>query len=393
MKKILIYNGQLFMGGIERILITFLKELSRRKDIEVELLIKENNPEKNVFEKELPKNIKVTYIKTPQMIEERERYSIRKKESIYYKIMYLLSLKKERSYMRKWLKKYFDEKKDIEVVIDFDMSLGKYLDALGEVKKIGWVHYTLTEKLGKKRKRYAKRLKKYDGIAVICEEMKEEIKEFFSFAYNRTKRIYNPFLIDEIRERANNFENLSEEEKKMLSEDYIVGVSRLTSGKGRSDLIRAFSKLQSKGIEEKLYILGDGPERENLEKLIRDLSLEEKVFMVGQKQNPYPWMKNAKLLAHSSYGEGFANILVEAMICETPCVAYDCKVGPKDVLGEGKFGSLVEVGNIDGFAEELLTLLKSEKELDKYRKKLRERVEVFSAEKSTDDLLKMIKNI
>lgn len=391
-KKILIYNGQLFMGGIERILTTFLKELIKRDGVEVELLIKENDPQKNVFESEVPKGIKINYIKTAEMVEKREKLSEKKKKNSIYRLLYALALKNERKYMKGWIKEYFNDREDIDVVIDFDMSLGKYLDVIPQ-KKMGWVHYTLSEKKGKKKKRYEERLKKYDGIAVICDEMKKEMKEFFQFAYEKTERIYNPFLIDEIRERSEDEENLTVEERKMLSKDYIIGVSRLTSGKGREDLIKAFSILKKNGYKEKLYILGEGAEKERLKKLITELKLEEEAFLVGQKQNPYVWMRNAKVLAHTSFGEGFANILVEAMACGTPCIAYDCKVGPKDVLGGGEFGPIVDVGDVEGFAKELSTLLGDDKEINKYKEKLSERTEIFSAKKSTDDLLKMIEKL
>jgi len=392
MKKIIIYNGQLFMGGIERILITFLNELSKRKNIEVELLIKENDPVKNVFYREIPEGIKVTFIKTEEMVEKRENYS-KKRKNLLYKLLYNGYRTYERNYMKRWLKNFFDKRQDTDVVIDFDMSLGKYLDTIGDIKKIGWVHYTLSEKKGKKKKRYEERLKKYDGISVICDEMKKEMKEFFPFAYERTARIYNPFLIEEIRKRSKDEEELTLEDKEMLSKDYIVGVSRLTSGKGREDLIKAFSILKKNGYKEKLYILGEGAEKGRLKKLITELKLEGEAFLVGQKQNPYIWMKNAKILAHTSFGEGFANILVEAMACGTPCIAYDCKVGPKDVLGGGEFGPIIDVGDVEGFAKRLSTLLGDNREINKYKEKLAERTEVFSAKNSTDDLLKMIEKI
>ena len=63
MTKILFYNGQLFMGGIEKVLISYLNALSNEKEIEINLLIKENNKEKNIFYKDIPSNIKSNFIK------------------------------------------------------------------------------------------------------------------------------------------------------------------------------------------------------------------------------------------------------------------------------------------------------------------------------------------
>ena len=60
-KKIAIYSGQLYMGGIERVLINYLEKLSKEPELDITLIIKENIPEKNVFASEVPKNIKIEY--------------------------------------------------------------------------------------------------------------------------------------------------------------------------------------------------------------------------------------------------------------------------------------------------------------------------------------------
>ena len=73
MKKVLFYNGQLFMGGIERVAISYLEGLSKEKDLDVTLVIKENNPEKNIFIKDVPSNIKIEFIKTEKMVNFRNK--------------------------------------------------------------------------------------------------------------------------------------------------------------------------------------------------------------------------------------------------------------------------------------------------------------------------------
>src|SRR3712207_8859434 len=73
--------------------------------------------------------------------------------------------------------------------------------------------------------------------------------------------------------------------------------------------------------QEKLFILGTGTEQPNLEALSKSLSLESEIKFLGQKQNPYPYMKQAKLFLHASLQEGFGLVLVEAMACGTPVIA------------------------------------------------------------------------
>lgn len=365
MKKVLFYNGQLFMGGIERVAISYLEGLSKEKELDVTLVIKENNPEKNIFIKDVPSNIKIEFIKTEKMVNFRNK-AANKRENPFWRIIYFFMLNYERTYMKKWLKNYFLKNK-FDVTIDFDMSLGKYLDVVNS-KKIGWLHFSLIGKRKNKRKgkRFEKRLEKYDKIIAICDEMKEEAKSLFNIPEEKLERLYNPFDIEKVKiERLNDTE-VSEEDKKYLQEDYMVAVSRLVKGKGREDLIEIYSKLKEKGIKEKLYILGNGNQKQELQNKIEDLNLQNDIFLLGQKKNPYPWMKNAKIFLHTSYGEGLPTVFLESMICGTPIIAYDCPTGPKDILGKNEYGVLVKTGDKAKFEEEIIKLLANKNKQQEY---------------------------
>ena len=296
----------------------------------------------------------------------------------------------ERIYMKKWLKNYFLKNK-FDVTIDFDMSLGKYLDVV-DSKKIGWLHFSLIGKRKDKRKgkRFEKRLEKYDKIIAICDEMKEEAKNLFNVPKEKLERLYNPFDIEKVKREMLNETEVTEEDKKYLQEDYMVAVSRLVKGKGREDLIEIYSKLKEKGVKEKLYILGDGNQKQVLQNEIEKLNLQNDVFLLGQKKNPYPWMKNAKIFLHTSYGEGLPTVFLESMICGTPVIAYDCPTGPKDILGKNEYGVLVKTGDKAKFEEEIIKLLlntdKQQEYIDKFFK---EKLSEFSIE----TIIKKLKEI
>lgn len=382
-KRVLFYNGQLFMGGIERVLTSYLQGLANDEDLEITVLIKENDLEKNIFLTDIPKNLPVVFIKTEEMVKFRNKVKENKK-NIFCRLLYPLLLGYERIYMKKWLKRFMYENQDkFDVVIDFDMSLGKYLDIIN-LPKIGWIHNTLVKKIENKKKkiRYKKRLDKYDKIVVICDEMKEEAKKLFEVSEKKLVRIYNPFDIDKVgREK----EIIEEEDKEYLKEDYIVAVSRLVEDKGRVDLIEIYNGLYKKGIKEKLYILGEGPTRLQLEKRIKELKLENRIFLIGQKNNPFPWMKNAKVFIHTSYGEGFGLVFIESILCGTPVISYDCPTGPKDILGKNQYGVLVKTGDKKSFQIELDKLLKDEQRQNKY-------IRDFYKEKLDEFDIKYIKN-
>lgn len=364
-KRVLFYNGQLLMGGIERVLTSYLQGLANEEELEITVLIKENDPEKNIFLTDIPKNLPVVFIKTEEMVKFRNEIKAKRKKNIFYKLIYPLILTYERLYMKKWLRNYMKANKDkFDVVIDFDMSLGKYLNII-DLPKIGWIHYTLIGKLRNKKKelRFKRRLEKYDRIVTICDEMKEEAKNLFKVPEEKITRIYNPFDIDKVgREK----EIIEEEDKEYLKEDYIVGVSRLVEGKGREDLVDIYNELHKDGIQEKLYILGEGPVSEKLEKKIKEFGLEGKVILVGQKKNPLPWMKDAKIFVHTSYGEGLPTVFLESMIAGTPVITYDCPTGPKDILGKNQYGVLVKTGDKESFKIELEKLLRDEERRKKY---------------------------
>ena len=256
----------------------------------------------------------------------------------------------------------YENQDKFDVVIDFDMSLGKYLDII-DLPKIGWMHLTSKNRNEKKKKRLAKRLNKYWKIVVICDEMKEEVKNIFKIPEEKIIRLYNPFDIDRVKKGK---KIIKEEDKNYLKKDYIVAVSRLVKEKGRIDLVEIYNKLYKDGVQEKLYILGEGPAREELEKRIKELKLEDKIILVGQKKNPLPWIKNAKIFVHTSYSEGLPTVFLESMILGTPVITYDCPTGPKDILGDNKYGVLVKTGDKESFKIELEKLLIDEERRKKY---------------------------
>ncbi len=111
--------------------------------------------------------------------------------------------------------------------------------------------------------------------------------------------------------------------------DYIVSVGRLVETKQQHLCIRAMKHLPE---ELKLVIVGDGPEKKRLKKLVSELKLEDRVLFTGNASNPYPYILNAKALVHTSEKEGFGLIFLEALILNTPVVAMESIGGMRDIL-------------------------------------------------------------
>lgn len=125
---------------------------------------------------------------------------------------------------------------------------------------------------------------------------------------------------------------------------FILAAGRLNKQKGFDILINTFFKCKA-NTELDLYILGEGEERVSLDKLIKKLGLENRVFLKGQVNNPYAYYAAAEFFVLSSRHEGFPNILIEALSCECPCISFDCETGPNEIIIPNKNGLLVEPEN------------------------------------------------
>jgi glycosyltransferase involved in cell wall biosynthesis len=136
----------------------------------------------------------------------------------------------------------------------------------------------------------------------------------------------------------------------------ILGAGSLEPRKDFPTLLRAFARLRE-GRAARLVILGEGRERDALQRLAGELGIASDVDLPGYADNPYRWMSRAAVFVLCSRREGSGAVLVEALACRTPVVATDCPTGPAEILAHGRLGPLVEVGDDAGLAEALARVL------------------------------------
>jgi len=146
----------------------------------------------------------------------------------------------------------------------------------------------------------------------------------------------------------------------------IVAAGRLTAQKDFATLIRAFAGLQV-GPPVRLLILGEGPERDGLLRLSRQLGVADRVALPGFVTNPRAHMAAAALFVLSSAWEGFGNVLVEAMAAGTPVIATDCPSGPREILEDGRFGLLTPVGDAAGLSAAMVEALAAPHDVERLR--------------------------
>lgn len=390
-KKILFYNGSLRMGGIERVMTEVLQNLNLEK-YEIDLLIMDELKKENVFKDEIPQKIKIDYLVSENTLRKTMLYREDRKNSFFSKLMYMYMMEVEKLEKKRNLKKISE--KNYDVIIDYDMGLSKDIDMIKGNKKIAWVHASIKNWYEKdsRIKRLGERLKKYDQIVTICDEMKKETEELYPFLRGKIVRIYNPFNIQRIKKMSENRENITPEQRKLMEDNYIITVMRLTTHqKDFETLIKGMKEFYKiTNSELKLYILGEGPDREKIEKNIKKEKLQEKIKLLGSIKNPYPWIKNSEFMVHSSKYEGFGLVLVEGMILGKAVIASKCPVGPEEVLNGGKNGILYPVGDYKELAKRILELYHNIEIRKNYEIKSLERVKSFDRKEIIKEYEKLI---
>ena len=373
--KILVLHGHLSMGGEEKILLSLLKNLDEL-NYDTDLLITWNHGKNNLFENEIPKSINYEFL--------FDNYDGKSK---IIKELYRLKAKKQ--YPK--LVKQKVEKEKCDVILDYSSNLKKYNSLNINIPIIAWVHFSLTfgeEVSAKKMDRHRKEYEKYDKIVPICDTMEEEFIKYLGVDKNKLEMIYNPIDLKLINEKAN---DVDEKYKKYLEKDYFLQVSRLTQQKQPEHLVDIYYKLKQHGVKEKLYFIGNGVKKEILEQKIKELKLENDVFLLGQIENPYPFFKNAKLFVHTGKYEGLPTVLLESLAMGTPVVAYDCPTGPKDILGKNdEYGKLVPLNDKDTFVNKVLELVNDEEKYEYYQKQALIRAKDFSMESNKIKLKKLL---
>lgn len=375
--KILILNKCLMMGGIEKVLLETLKNLSELYD-DIDLVLKDDYKEQNLFLDEIPKNVKIHFLFEAYSGKNRIKKEIKRGIKRFF---YPIKLKK------------FLKNKNYDVIIDFSYNLFNYKMKF-DIPVIGWAHFgaiSHEDNNIEKDIREGQKYKKYDKIIAICEEMRDEFVNELGIETNKVEMIYNAIDIEKIKKKA---EEKNVELEKYLKEDYILQVSRMVPQKQPEELIEVYRELKKRGIKEKLYYVGNGKSYSEVQEKIKKYNLEDDVILLGQQLNPYPFFKNAKLFLHTAKHEGIPTVLIESMALDTVVSAYSCPTGVKELLGENdEYGALSPLNDRKTMVEKTFELLNNEKKYNEYKSKIEERVEDFTMEKNKAKLKELIEKV
>jgi glycosyltransferase involved in cell wall biosynthesis len=145
-------------------------------------------------------------------------------------------------------------------------------------------------------------------------------------------------------------------------------VARMTLEKNPLLLIEACEILRSIYDDFVVLYIGDGPLYKTMVEQIRQKNLENYIFLLGEQVNPYPYVKAARALLLTSRSESSPLVLVESMLCGTVPISTDCIAGPREILGDGKFGIIVPPADPKAYASAMHQIATN----DEIYKRLRE---------------------
>ena len=145
-----------------------------------------------------------------------------------------------------------------------------------------------------------------------------------------------------------------------LKNKSVIAVGRYCYQKDLGKLIDAWGLVCVEEDGWKLHLVGDGEDRERLQRQIEELGLKDRVVLGRAETDMRAVYNNASLLALSSRYEGLPMVLLEAQAVGLPIVSFTCKCGPRDVIEDGLDGILVEEGNVRALADGILQLIRNE---------------------------------
>lgn len=339
-KKITIFALHLGFGGVEKYLSSLCKMLKENYDIEIISTYKVLDKPAFPFSEK----VKITYLiddkpnkeEFKRAIENKNIISIFKEGIKSVKILYL-----KRSRNIKAIRNTYSDY--IITTRTFHSRLVGYY-AYNNIIKIATEH-----NFHNNDKKYITKvidsIKDFDYFVVVS----DNLRKFYENKIGKTKCIYIPNVID----------NLPDKRSKLTNKN-IITIGRLSPEKGQKDLIDVFKIVNKELPKTKLFIVGDGPLKQELENYTKELKLTDKIIFTGFLGNKEKekYILDSSIFILPSYTESFGLVLIEAMSYGLPCIAFDSSDGARELLKDD-VGILVKDRNKEKMAKEIIKELKN----------------------------------
>lgn len=208
-------------------------------------------------------------------------------------------------------------------------------------------------------------LRRASRIISVSEAARENCIEAYGLAPSQVTVVHNGIRVEEIQELA---EQESADVQRGTGDTlHVAFVGRINHRKGLDVLLRAVNLLRKstddKPVDVQVWVVGSG-DVETYRQLAADLSISDRVHFLGEKENPFPDMKQGDLFVLPSRSEGFPNVLLEAMALGRAVLASNCKTGPNEVV-DGENGRLFAVEDHQSLARQIRNLAQSRETMDR----------------------------
>ena len=365
MKKVSILSLHLGYGGIEKSIIMLANVLSKKYEVEIAVCYKlYDSP---VFE--LNEKVKVKYLNGKLAPNHEQIRNAFKTKNIFKIIKEGLFALKVLHLRKKSIINYINSTSS-DVIISTRDIFNNWLSKNGNdnVLKIGWEHNHFHDDI-KYANKVVKSAKNLDYFVLVS----SELNDYYSMRMSnyKCKCLYIPNSIESIPLKSSK-----------LNEKRFISVGRLSPEKGYLDLIKVFELIRKKGIDWRLDIVGDGVEREKLQKYIDANKLSNNIKLHGFQGKDYidELLDSSSIYLMTSYTESFGIVLIEAMSHGVPCIAFSSAEGAREIIEDGKNGFLIENRDFNEMVNACDNLIKNKDirlEMGKYA---RESVYRFTSE-------------
>lgn len=347
MKKIYILALHLAYGGVEKAICNMANAFAQDYDVEIISMYDMENAPAYL----LAKNVSVRYLLKDTPNRSAFRNALQRHNPFLickegFKAVKILFLKKH------CLKKAIREIKDgiiISTRNEDSVLLSKYGN--DHVRKIAQLHHD--HAFDKRLKDdFQKHYQNIDVFVLLCDQLKQEVQQMMEGWNTHTQCVAIPNFLDEIPPIC----DLDKKEK------ICIAVGRLHPIKGFDRMIQAFHQFHAHHPDWCLQIVGDGEEETHLRSLIHSLDASSYIHLLGAKNSEeiQQLMQKASLYLMTSHSEGIPFVLLEAMSCALPMVAYDVRVGPGAVICDKENGYLIRDNQMDAYVQTLNTIVSDE---------------------------------
>jgi len=354
-KKVLFVNGHLNVGGVENSLINLLKSIDYNY-YEIDLILFEDIGD---YANEVPKEVNIIFYdlsKAYGPIIKCIFENIKIKNWFALGLRFIFLLEKIMGVKALYLAKpLFNLHKYYNCAIAY--RVGICTDFVGYIinskKKVTWWHHGTYDYPENQTKHWLEVFKHFNNIIAVSDSSKEMLISNINDINNKIITIPNIINVEEIQQKAN---KKTGHDINFNENSTLLSVGRLSPEKGMINCVHACKKLVDNGYNVKWYLIGEGTERGDIERCIKEYKLENNIYLLGAIPNPYPYIKNAYIYVHPSLVESLSITVLEALALNTPVIVAR-SMGPVEFIRNKENGLLVEPTS-EGLFEGIVSLIK-----------------------------------